>query len=1019
MASLDENADELHRMDSSDEASINDDQEDILDTPRTKVRKMLASVDMQLSSNAVSEASLDKESTVGNLENQKNRSYSSEIYLHSDTNFLSNFDSAYERVRRLLNQQGGKSSLQKKEVEQIETQEEGDIAKGSPSSENKDSDRNSRLQQLIEKKRNALKKEQEDLIQNSATSHSKSDDLDSESADDSDLADESELSKKYTSDRKIRNASKKALLELHRNTARLTRETALKPEVVVKKKVTLREFFQKIGFKNDNQLKNKAISEEEANSTESPNVEKEEPKPSVDQSTEIVNSEDIKELSVEDDSLELKEITSEALDIGQTSLFTTLNQTQVKKEDNKKFLLKEINAKLNEDDIDSELEIEVKPKTTALDNIEKSKLSEENEHGIKGKLKQLAEIKLSKDGKPFENEFNIKSFNRNLVKRAAVMAKLQRNQLEEELKAKGIYKPTIQGEKEEEEDPLERARNDAEKIRQLEKASGNASDEDELNDEEEVISSSNTPSTKAKVTNKVIISDVIIEATQAEPKRRQKNSRVVFDEEDLTGDSHGSSNMKISESDDESNGDMIRDSFDRLSSESIKDSQKTEELHDSFGINDEVDQSTSLYVQNSQPSASQLTIVDATYSQPPPRWESSSRDDKNNTSSTQPSQVDSLVPTQLDSTIPTQIDSVQLNKDQGDEEILEERRESRRDSKTFLSRTMLYNKDTGKADSAWASDLIEEQAIESDDEYAGIGGLSDDGLSDSDAELEVQNMIDDETTIQKGEVASMAQFAKDQEMDRDEKLVKQLMKDVTTGALRKRNRNGFAALDDSDDEDYSNLRREKLKELRRQKLLEDGNLNVLEGDKRKAFLATVEDSLVSSKDNLTWLDATVEDSGVGSSDLGDEYLYSEQSLNHEEEEQMEEELSEIFSSGGPNVVDRVYLKKSSTRHTSDNNGLEEVLPIFPGVRKLVSNSQSEKIGDLSNDNSMGAKSYKTPIISSTQRPQGRKFRGLMNQSSKADISRTVDAGSIKVVPNSQSANPPRLLASLNNYSDFD
>jgi mediator of replication checkpoint protein 1 len=114
-----------------------------------------------------------------------------------------------------------------------------------------------------------------------------------------------------------------------------------------------------------------------------------------------------------------------------------------------------------------------------------------------------------------------------------------------------------------------------------------------------------------------------------------------------------------------------------------------------------------------------------------------------------------------------------------------------------------YNKKNSEAKA-----MIEEQAEESEDEYAGLGGNSDD--EDGEFDEETKKIIDDESNEKMNERA-MAKFHADKERDEDEKRVSKLFKDIANGGLR-RKRGAEMELWDSDDEDEAAARRRAAKQ---------------------------------------------------------------------------------------------------------------------------------------------------------------------------------------------------------------
>ncbi|KAF2001895.1 hypothetical protein P154DRAFT_544776 [Amniculicola lignicola CBS 123094] len=146
-----------------------------------------------------------------------------------------------------------------------------------------------------------------------------------------------------------------------------------------------------------------------------------------------------------------------------------------------------------------------------------------------------------------------------------------------------------------------------------------------------------------------------------------------------------------------------------------------------------------------------------------------------------------------------------------------------------------FNKKT-----SWARDAIEEQAEESEDEYAGIGGASDEDSGEEDEEL--AKMID-QNDVHVDE-RQLAQFYADKERGEDERNINQLYKDIMNGNLRKRN-GGGDAFDMSDSDDEAEQRRRK-KQLEFKKmtaaLISDDRIGKLaQNPKQAAFFKTLAD----------------------------------------------------------------------------------------------------------------------------------------------------------------------------------
>jgi len=161
-----------------------------------------------------------------------------------------------------------------------------------------------------------------------------------------------------------------------------------------------------------------------------------------------------------------------------------------------------------------------------------------------------------------------------------------------------------------------------------------------------------------------------------------------------------------------------------------------------------------------------------------------------------------------------------------------------------------------------AKEMVHEQAEESEDEYGGAGGHSDD--DDADGNLaddeEMRDMLDDEH--QEIDEDAMAAFFAEREKTRDEKEVNRLFRDLQNGALRKKRGANFDLDDDSDDEYMAQERRRRQKRRQmaqiRKALLQDEKLGKIAADPKKAaFFKVLEDN--DSDDEGGFLDQTEED----------------------------------------------------------------------------------------------------------------------------------------------------------------
>ncbi|CAK7272371.1 hypothetical protein SEPCBS119000_005089 [Sporothrix epigloea] len=143
-----------------------------------------------------------------------------------------------------------------------------------------------------------------------------------------------------------------------------------------------------------------------------------------------------------------------------------------------------------------------------------------------------------------------------------------------------------------------------------------------------------------------------------------------------------------------------------------------------------------------------------------------------------------------------------------------------------------------------AKEMIEEQAEESEDEYAGLGG-ADGEESDDESLASVQDMIDDQR-ISSADGAKLAAFYADRERENDEKQVEKLFRDVTTGMLRRKRGAGGAGdydLSDSDDGGEARRRMKRRQFARMQKALfaDERVSKVASNPRNQAFLRTIED----------------------------------------------------------------------------------------------------------------------------------------------------------------------------------
>ncbi|KAL9011200.1 MAG: hypothetical protein Q9173_003938 [Seirophora scorigena] len=138
-----------------------------------------------------------------------------------------------------------------------------------------------------------------------------------------------------------------------------------------------------------------------------------------------------------------------------------------------------------------------------------------------------------------------------------------------------------------------------------------------------------------------------------------------------------------------------------------------------------------------------------------------------------------------------------------------------------------------------AHEMVEEQAQESEDEYAGLGGASDEE-SGAEEDEEVRKMIE------QGEVdvdeRQLAAFYANKERVSDEKAVEKLFKDINNGMLRRKRGAEFDLSDSEDDIEARRSRKRREFAKMRRALLENENVGkIAEDPKKLAFLRAIED----------------------------------------------------------------------------------------------------------------------------------------------------------------------------------
>ncbi|KHN99386.1 DNA replication checkpoint mediator, MRC1 domain protein [Metarhizium album ARSEF 1941] len=152
-----------------------------------------------------------------------------------------------------------------------------------------------------------------------------------------------------------------------------------------------------------------------------------------------------------------------------------------------------------------------------------------------------------------------------------------------------------------------------------------------------------------------------------------------------------------------------------------------------------------------------------------------------------------------------------------------------------------------------AKEMVEEQAEESEDEYAGLGGVDGED-SDHDSDGSVAEMIDDAAGNDNDE-RKLAAFYADRERANDEQQVEKLFRDITTGMLRRKRRGGDFDLSDSDSDGEARRRMKRRQFAKMQKALfaDERVKKIAENPGNQAFLRSMEDR--GSDDEMDLLDA--------------------------------------------------------------------------------------------------------------------------------------------------------------------
>lgn len=141
-----------------------------------------------------------------------------------------------------------------------------------------------------------------------------------------------------------------------------------------------------------------------------------------------------------------------------------------------------------------------------------------------------------------------------------------------------------------------------------------------------------------------------------------------------------------------------------------------------------------------------------------------------------------------------------------------------------------------------ATKLVDEQASESDDEYAGLGGASDDDSAAGSGDEADKALIDDVTAANKNDERRLAAYYAAKARTENEAQTSKLYKDLMSGALRRRGGDAFDLDSDEDERAVERRRRKQVEEARKRRLLlGDERLGKLAEGRGEAFLRAIED----------------------------------------------------------------------------------------------------------------------------------------------------------------------------------
>ncbi|KAJ0160830.1 Mediator of replication checkpoint protein 1 [Colletotrichum tanaceti] len=235
-----------------------------------------------------------------------------------------------------------------------------------------------------------------------------------------------------------------------------------------------------------------------------------------------------------------------------------------------------------------------------------------------------------------------------------------------------------------------------------------------------------------------------------------------------------------------------------------------------------------------------------------------------------------------------------------------------------LKKAQDYNRKKSKA-----KEMVVEQAEESEDEYAGLGGVDGEDSDDDDASS-VKEMIDDEGGMTADDERKLAALYAERERASDEKIVDKLFHDVTTGMLR-RKRGADYNLSDSDDggEARRRMKRRQFQKMQQALFTDERIKKIAEKPGNQAFLRTIEDR--GSDEEMDFLDFAPEPMETDS---------QSQSQSQEQHQQHKQQQQTVPDSQ-PLAANATNRPPASTRRTKDGRRPANLGEIRESVSSLL------------------------------------------------------------------------------------